>query len=47
MGIPSADLNNINLDYVSFDEDDSETFIHVRLMALPSRFKKLKASKNN
>ena len=33
MNILSVGLNNINLDYVNFDKDDSEASIHVRLMA--------------
>ena len=33
MGILIADLNNINLDNVNFDEGDPKTIIHVRLMA--------------
>ena len=32
LGILSVDINNINLDDVSFFEDDPETIIHVRLM---------------
>ena len=32
MCINNIDLNNINLDYDNFDDDDSETIIHVRLM---------------
>ena len=39
MGILSVDLNNINLDDVSFDEDDPKNIIHVRLMAWCNRFK--------
>ena len=31
MGILSVAFNNINLDDVAFDENDSETIIHVRL----------------
>ena len=42
MGILSVDLNNINLDDGKFDEDDSETIIHVRLMAWCNRFKQRK-----
>ena len=33
MGIFSVDLNNTNLDAVNFYEDDTESIIHVRLMA--------------
>ena len=32
MCVNNIDLNNINLDYDNFDDDDSETIIHVRLM---------------
>ena len=42
MGILSVDLNNINLDDGKFDEDDSETIIHVRLMGWCNRFKQRK-----
>ena len=35
MGILSVDLNNIDLDDVNFDEDDS--IIHVRLIAWYNR----------
>ena len=42
MGILSVDLNNINLDDGNFDEDDSKTIIHVRLMAWFNRFKQRK-----
>ena len=33
----SIDLNNINLDYVNFDEDDPVA-IHLRLIAWRNRF---------
>ena len=33
-------LNNINLDDVNFDEGNSETMIHVRIMARCNRFNK-------
>ena len=33
MGILSVDIDDINLDDVSFDKDDPETLIHVRLTA--------------
>ena len=39
MGIINVDLNNIILDHINFDEDDSETMIHVRLMAWRNRCK--------
>ena len=42
MGILSVDVNNINLDDGKFDEDDSETIIHVRRMAWCNRFKQRK-----
>ena len=29
MGIPSKDLNNINLDDTNYDEDDPETINHI------------------
>ena len=45
MGILSVDLNNINLDDVSFDEDDPKNIIHVRLMVWCNRFKQRKAFK--
>ena len=47
MGIISVDLNNINLYQDNFDEDDSETIIHVRLMALHNRLKQGKAFKKD
>ena len=33
MGILSIDLNNIDLDNSNYNEDDTETIIHVRLLA--------------
>ena len=33
IGILSVDLNNINLNYTNYDEDDPETFIYVILLA--------------
>ena len=47
MGIFSKYLNNINLDDVNYNEDDHETIIHVRLLALHSKYEKLKHSKNS
>ena len=47
MGIISVDLNKINLDDVNFDEDDTETIIHVRIMAWCNRFKQSKAFKKD
>ena len=32
MGIPSINLNNINLDDTNYEEDDPETIIHSRLL---------------
>ena len=46
MGILSIDLNNINLDDTNYNEDDSETLIHLRLLARHSKFEKHKALKN-
>ena len=37
MNILSIDLNNINLDDTNYDEDDSETIIHIRLLAWHSK----------
>ena len=39
LGVLSIDLNNNNLDDINFDEDDSETIIHVRIMAWHNRLK--------
>ena len=39
LGVLTIDLNNINLDDINFDEDDSETIIHVRIMAWHNRLK--------
>ena len=47
MGIFSKYLNNINLDDVNYNEDDHETIIHVRLLALHSKYEKLKHLKNS
>ena len=46
MGIFSVNLNNINLDN-SFYEDDPDTIILVRLLALHRKFKKRKALKKS
>ena len=40
--ILAVDLDKINLDKNNFDDDDPDTSIHVRLLALCSNFKKLK-----
>ena len=45
MGILNVDINNINIDDFKFDEDDTETIIHVRLMAWRNRLKQRKAFK--
>ena len=45
MDILSIDLNNINLNDTNYDEDDPETIIHVRLLALHIKFEKCKALK--
>ena len=37
------DLKNINLDDVKFDDDDLETVVHVKLMALCNRYIQRKA----
>ena len=47
MNILSVGLNNINLDDVNFDKDDSKASIHVRLMAWCNRFKQCKAFKKD
>ena len=47
MGIFSADLDKINLDDVNFDESDSETIIHVRLLAWCNKFEKRKTYKTD
>ena len=47
MGINSLDLNNINLDDASFDEDNPKTIIDIKPMAWPNRPKQRKACKKN
>ena len=47
MGIFSVDLDNINLDGVNIDEDDSETVIQARQMAWRNRHKQCKACQKN
>ena len=44
MSILSVNFNNINFDN-NFDEDDPDTIILVRLLALHSKFEKRKALK--
>ena len=45
MGIVSIYLNNINLDDTNYHEDDPETIIHTRLLALHIKFEQRKALK--
>lgn len=45
MGFVTVDLNNINVDDNSFNEDDLKTIVHVRLMVLYNRFKRRKGVK--
>ena len=42
VGILSLDLNNINFGN-NFDEDDSNTNIHIRILAAHIKFEKLKS----
>ena len=42
-----VDLNNLNFDDTNYDSDGPETFIHIRLLARHSKFKKGKALKKN
>ena len=46
IGILNIDLNCINLDNNNFYEDYCGTIIHVRLLALHTKFEKRKALKN-
>ena len=46
MGILNIDLNNINLDNSS-DEDDPDTIILIRLLAWYIKFKKCKTLKKD
>ena len=43
MGIFDIDLININLDDTNYDEDDPETFIHIKILAGHIKFGKRKA----
>ena len=43
MGALYMDLNNINIDNASYDEDDPDTIILVRLLAWHIKFEKRKA----
>ena len=45
ISILNIGLNCINLDDTNFDEDDSGTIIHVRLLAWHTKFEKRKALK--
>ena len=45
VGIFSVDLNSISLDDTNYEEDDPETFIHVRLLVWRIIFEKHKALK--
>ena len=47
MGILSVHLNNTNLNDVTFDEDNPETIIYIRLMAWHNRFIKYKTFKKD
>ena len=47
MGILSVAFNNIIFDDVTFDENDPETIIHVRLMPRCNRFKQQEAFKKD
>ena len=47
MGILSIDPQNINLDDTNYDEYDSETIIHVRLLAWYIKFKNAKYLKKS
>ena len=42
MDFNTIDLSSINLEDDSFDEEDPESIIHVRLMAWCNRFKQRK-----
>ena len=45
MGILNIDLNNTNLDNTTYDEDDPETIIHVKLLGWHIKLKRRKALK--
>ena len=47
MGILCVDLDKIYLDDVNFDEDDSKTIIHIRLLAWRNKFEKRKANEKD
>ena len=43
VGILSTDLNNIILDDTNYDEHDTETFIHIKLLAWHIKLEKRKS----
>ena len=45
MGILNKALKNVNLDDISYEEDDPDTIVFVRLLALHIKFGKLEAFK--
>ena len=45
MGIVSINLNNMNLDDTSYDEDNPETITHIRPLAWHVKFEKCKTFK--
>ena len=47
MGILNIGLNNINLDYANYDEDNSDTIILVRLLAWHIKFENAKQLKKS
>ena len=47
MGIPNIDLNNINFDNTHYDEFDSDTIIHIRILVFTLNFKNAKHNKKN
>ena len=47
MGILSIDLDDINLEDTKYNEDESETIIHVRLLAWHIKLEKRKALKKS
>ena len=46
MGINTIGLNNINLDDDNFGNGDSQTILHVRLMAWHDKYKQHKSFQN-
>ena len=47
MGILNIDLNCINLDDNSFDEDDPDTIVHIILLSWHTKFEKRKPLKKD